>query len=349
MLHPEVYRHKREAMAALETQPFFTSLVRAPKPSGEIVWRSMRYTRVAGYDGRLLAYLACGRDVSVDMRYVQALEALAALKTPIDQPFESYVGEALRIGANLLGATYAGLAQSEGERQRFACLVPVDQAPSPELHSHALAHALDIARRGDGAVVETDGCLCSDVRAGSEIYGAVCFFGAKDPAQGPIPDIQRGFVRHVAQWIGMKIEIHRQHLSLRRSEAELQLIFDNVAQNIWRLDRSHRVRWANAGAAEAMGLNRESVVGASAAAFMQRLDPQWRTHGQDALNSLSSYYGVEAQYRRRGEAPQWTSTDFAPDLRGARGRADFAGRLHRHYGHERARGRAGGRHRRRRP
>jgi PAS domain S-box-containing protein len=324
VLHPEVYRHKRSAMAALETRPFVTSLVRAPKPSGEIVWRSMRYTRVTGFDGSLTAYLACGRDVSDQMRYIEALEALARVQTPIDQPFESFAAEALKIGAGLLGAPHAALARA-GERRRVVCLVSRDKPPAEALCERALAQAQEIARRPDDAVAELPAeaelaaCVGAPVRLGAEIYGAVCFFSPEAPAFGPLTEFQRSFVRHVAQWIGMKIEIHRQHLSLRRSEGELRLIFDNVSQNIWRLDRSHRVRWANAGAAQAMGLEPESVVGAPADAFMKRLDPKWRAHGEAAFGAQTPYYGVEAEFRQQGEAPQWTSTDFTPDNEGPEG------------------------------
>jgi len=325
VVHPEVHRHKRDAMAALQSQPFVTSLVRTPKPSGEIVWRSVRYTAVNGFDGRLVAYLACGRDVSDEVRYVEALEALAGVQTPIDLPFETFAAQALKIGAGLLGVPYAALSQSEGEQRRVACLVGPDKAPPPALGELALARASEIARRPEGAVSELHAeaglaaCIGVVVRAGAESYGAVCFFSDEPPAFGPITDIQRGFVRHIAQWIGMKIEIHRKHLSLRRSEAELRLIFDNVAQNIWRLDGLHRVRWANAGAAQSMGLDPRSVVGAPADAFMQRLDPKWRAHGEAAFGSQTAYYGVEAQFKPRGQAPQWTSTDFAPDNEGPDG------------------------------
>ena len=111
--------------------------------------------------------------------------------------------------------------------------------------------------------------------------------------------------------------------ALRRSEAELRLIFESVSQNIWRLDRACRVRWANAGAAGALGLTPETVVGASAEPILRRLDPQWRKHVEQAFGEQTPFYGVEAQYKQRGRAPQWTSTDFVPDPESGEGEASL--------------------------
>ena len=102
----------------------------------------------------------------------------------------------------------------------------------------------------------------------------------------------------------------------RRGEADYSVFFENISQNIWRLDRANRVLFANAGAAAALGLTPETVVGAAAEPLLRRLDPQWRKHVEQAFRTRTPCYGVEAQFLLRGRAPQWTSTDFVPDPTG---------------------------------
>lgn len=98
-----------------------------------------------------------------------------------------------------------------------------------------------------------------------------------------------------------------------RGEAAFRVFFESASQNIWRLDRAQRVLFANNGAAAALGLTPATAIGVSAEPLLRRLDPQWRKHVEQAFRTHRPYYGVEAQYKPRGQAPQWTSTDFVPD------------------------------------
>ena len=124
-------------------------------------------------------------------------------------------------------------------------------------------------------------------------------------------------MRHLAQWLGLKIESNFHHKALLLSEAELRLIFDNVSQNIWRLDGEHRVRRANAGAARALGRTTQDVVDASADRVKDRLDPNWRDHRIAALESNTPGYDVKGLSSAPGGVPIWTSTDVVPDQDGA--------------------------------
>ena len=130
-------------------------------------------------------------------------------------------------------------------------------------------------------------------------YSTVSFFSDKAPQFGSLIGLQRGFVRHLAQCLGLKIESNRHHKALLLSEAELRLIFDNVSQNIWRLDGEHCVRRASA----------DSVT--------DRLDPNWRDHSKAALESNPPRYGVKALSSASGGVSIWISTAIVPDQDGA--------------------------------
>ena len=153
----------------------------------------------------------------------------------------------------------------------------------------------------------------AQVRMSGAALATLGFFSIRPPRFGAFTDLQRGFVSHIAQWLALKWEIHRERKALLRSEAELRLIFDNVSQNIWRLDGERRVRRANAGAAHAMGRSAADVIGVSADDFLNRLDPNWRAQSRAALANRTARYGVEARSIASDGGVQWTSTDFFPN------------------------------------
>ena len=148
----------------------------------------------------------------------------------------------------------------------------------------------------------------AQVHVGGEVYGVIGFFAEADAGREPFSEFHRAFIRHLARWIGLKIEAHRQRQALRQSEAELRLIFDNVPQTLWRLDAAHAVRAANASAARALA----AEGGMDVDAFMQRLDPRWGEHSRAVLGAGRAIRGVVAQNPGADGAPQWTSTDIIP-------------------------------------
>jgi two-component system CheB/CheR fusion protein len=370
VMSAERYVDPQAAMADLVAQKTVERHIRYHKANGDIVWRSVVYTRMEGEDGATAAYLACGRDISEQVRYVTALEELSALETPIDESFETFARTALTIGSQFLGLSYGLLSEVDAEHHRTVSYVgpglstlregiPVflphdlcqrvctadrnglclfktnedcDTAASRSVVESGLAEVVD-ASLCDFVLAETriaaqsrderpvhvsdlGGNLHSyigmQVRASGRTFGTVSFFAERPGRFGPISELQLGFVRLLARWIGLKIDAHRQHQALLKSEAELQLMFDSVPQSIWHIDATRTVRRANAAAAATMRCSTDEAVGARIDDFMTSVDCGWMEDGRSVLETQTPRRGVVERRVDPTIGTRWISTDIIP-------------------------------------
>lgn len=372
VMSPERYVDPQAAMTELLTQKTVERHVRHPRANGDIAWRSVVYTRVESDDGETTAYLACGRDISEQMRYVTALEELSALETPIDEPFETFARTALAIGSQFLGLSYGLLSEVVDDHHRTVSYVgpgltalregipiflphdlcqrtctversglclfrengngdrtdPLANAEAgPEeladasLCEFVLAGTRVAARSGDDRpvhVTDISGRLHTyigmGVRTSGHTYGTVSFFAERAGRFGSITDLQLGFVRLLARWIGLKIDAYRQHQALLQSETELQLMLDSVPQSIWHIDATRKVRRANAAAVAAMQGATGETSGGSVDGFMSNVDTNWWDDSRRVLDTQAAHHGVVGRYDDGTGGTHWTSTDIIPHL-----------------------------------
>ena len=372
VLGPERYADPRAAMDELATKKTVERTVRYRRANGTVVWRSVVFTRMDAEDGRIAAYLACGLDISEQMRYVNALEALSAVEAPIDEPVGLFVHAALEIGTRFLGLAFGLLSEVEGEHHRIVSRVGVGLPALAEGASVYLPHDLcdktcAVAKSGlclfkshpslrlPELAPITDACygdaadavLCEfvlagtqmaarsrddrpiqvadmggelstyigmRVRASGETYGTVSFFSDDAPKFGPLNELQRGFVRQLAQWIGLKLDAHRQHTALLQSEVELRLMFDSVPQDVWHVDAAGKVRRANAAAAALMRRSVDDVVGAAVDDVVPAIDSRWQENNREVLETRRPLYGVVERRIDPDGKPRWISTDRVPHV-----------------------------------
>ena len=148
--------------------------------------------------------------------------------------------------------------------------------------------------------------------AQGKAHAGVSFYSETGPKFGPLTSIQRGFVKQIAQWIGLKVEAHATHQGeLLRKESKLRLIFDSVPQSLWLIDADHRIIRANTAAAASAGQAPDAVVGADINAVLS-CDPEWRQSNEAALASGNACFNVVARTVEPGGTARWTSTDRIP-------------------------------------
>ncbi|MCW2286171.1 PAS domain S-box-containing protein [Rhodoblastus acidophilus] len=332
VLDAESYTEKKNAVAILARYQMASMRTRVASPTGVITHRHINISCIHNDRGEIVSYIACGRDVSEETRYAEALKELSALESHIDEPIETAAGAVLDIGARFLGLEQGLLLQIDTAGERIvshAGLGGLDHAVgsiiklpqslrNPGVGSYG---AKSLVKEGDAPTFDKlveapnngpTSYIGKPVRCSGALYGMVCFLSDRPPLYGPFTDVQRGFIEHLAQWIGLKIEARRQHEALLQSEAELRLIFDNVPANIWRMDSQHRVMRANAAAARAVPSSLNAADGETIEAQMQQLDAQWLEHDDEIMRSGQPLYGIVSHSSGPGNQRRWTSTDKIP-------------------------------------
>ncbi|PPQ40619.1 hypothetical protein CH337_04670 [Rhodoblastus acidophilus] len=350
---PEAISHVSEAVEKLKTECKFETLVRTPRAGGGEIWRTIIYTSVQDDDGTVLGYVACGRDVSEQVRHVAALKELSAIEGDLNRPVQEAVQPALDIGLRLLGLDRALASEVVGDRHRVIAAAGIAGAQLPPGAMIRLPQ--DLCDRSCGmpeagvchfepsddvrwppvaagaqarSNVSEDGDFCEFALCGAQLEGlatyiampahahgkvySVSFFSEKGPKFGPLTSIQRGFVKQLGQWIGLKVEAHQAHHALLRSEGKLRLLFDSVPQSIWLVDSDRRVLRANRAAAVTLGKTPDELAGASIDSMAAHPDPQWRAHNEAAFASGRALFNVVAQETGADGATRWTSTDRIP-------------------------------------
>jgi two-component system CheB/CheR fusion protein len=350
---PEAIPHLREAVETLKTERKFETLVRVSRPEEGDNWRNVIYSPVQDDDGAVIAYVACGRDVSEQMRHVAALKELSAIDGDLNGPLERTIRPALEIGLRVLGLERAVASEVVDDHHRVISAageqdagltagtdiwLPHDLcdgacgAPQAATCRIEAAGGLCWPRLAPGAQARStmldDADLCEIALAGAKpadsatyigirphpqgaVSAVVSFYSDKGPRFGPLTSIQRGFVKQIAQWIGLKVEAHKTHQALLRKESKLRLIFDSVPQSLWLIDAEHRILRANRAAAASVGRPADDVVGADIGAVLA-VDREWRARNQAALASGRAVYNIVAQTTGPGGAARWTSTDRIP-------------------------------------
>jgi len=171
-------------------------------------------------------------------------------------------------------------------------------------------------REGRAEVVETETGSATYIgirpQTHGKVYAAVSFFAEEGPKYGPLTTIQRGFVKQIAQWIGLKIEAHNAHQALLRNEGKLRLLFNSVPQSIWLIDGQRRVLRANRAAAERVGRTPDDVVGMDIDSALAPLDAEWRAQNDEALRTGAASTNVLTQVREPDGTARWLSTDRIP-------------------------------------
>ncbi|MBB4197858.1 PAS domain S-box-containing protein [Rhodoblastus sphagnicola] len=350
---PEAISHVNEAVDTLKTERKFETLVRTGRADGGEIWRTIIYTPVQDDDGTTLGYVACGRDVSEQVRHVAALKELSAIEGDLNRPVQEAVQPALDIGLRLLGLERALATEVVEDRHRLIAAAgaqDMDLQPgemiwlpqdlcdrtcgTPQAGACRFGETGVLCWPGITAgaearsIVSDDGDLCEFALVGAQWPGpatyigmpahahgkvyAVSFFSDKGPKFGPLTSIQRGFVKQLAQWIGLKVEAHNAHNALLRSEGKLRLLFDSVPQAIWLIDSEHRVLRANRAAAATVGRTPDEVVGAVIDSMSALSDPAWRAANDKALQSGRGLYNVVTHATEANGTTRWTSTDRIP-------------------------------------
>lgn len=366
-LAPETLPHVRAAVEALETERKYETLIHRQRADGGEIWRTVIFAPVQDDDGATIAYVACGRDVSEQVRHVAALKELSAIEGDLNLPVQEAIRPALEIGLRILGLDRALATEVAGDHHRVigvvggpddglapgtpvwlphdlcnrACGTPAAGtcrfcAPEgtswPQIAPNAEAQAtcpedgdlceivLDGAhislRDGRAELVETEKGSATYIgirpQTNGKVYAAVSFFSDAGPKFGPLTNIQRGFVKQIAQWIGLKIEAHNAHQALLRNESKLRLLFNSVPQSIWLIDADRRVLRANLAAASTVGLSPDDVVGMDIDSVLAPLDANWRAHNEEALTTGRASTNVLTQSTDADGAVRWTSTDRIP-------------------------------------
>ena len=353
-LAPESIVHLREAMERLKTDRKFETLVYRARADGDDIWRNVIFSPVHDDDGTTIAYVACGRDVSEQVRHVAALKELSAIEGDLNGPVEKAIQPALEIGLRVLGLERAIASEVVGDHHRVISSAGAPGAAAPpgtaiwlpdDLCDRTCGTPQEGRCRFDaaggpcwphipaGAEAQStslgDADLCEIAldntgRAGSgtyigirphapgKAYAVVSFFSDTGPKFGPLTGIQRGFVKQIAQWIGLKIEAHKAHQALLRNEADLRLLFDNVPQSIWLIDSRRRVLRANRAAAATVGLTPDEAVGQAIDALPASPDRQWLEGHAEALASGRALYNDVARAPAADGTTRWTSTDRIP-------------------------------------
>jgi len=366
-LAPETISHVREAIEALKTERKFETLIYRHRADGSEIWRTVIFAPVQDDNGETIAYVACGRDVSEQVRHVAALKELTAIEGDLNLPLQEAIRPALEIGLRILGLDRALASEFVGDHHRVlsavgapedglapgssvwlphdlcnktcgtpeegTCRFAATGAPcwpriSPGAEAHAacpedgdlceivMAGAQMTLRDGRAELVETEKGSATYIgirpQANGKVYAAVSFFSDTGPKFGPLTNIQRGFVKQIAQWIGLKIEAHNAHQALLRNEGKLRLLFDSVPQSIWLVDAERRVLRANRAAAETVGRTPDEVVGMDIDTVLAPLDAGWRERNDEALRTSRASYNVLTQTMDGDGAIRWTSTDRIP-------------------------------------
>ncbi|MCW2274366.1 PAS domain S-box-containing protein [Rhodoblastus acidophilus] len=366
-LAPETLSHVRAAIEALKTERKYETLIHRQRADGGEIWRTVIFAPVQDDEGATIAYVACGRDVSEQVRHVAALKELSAIEGDLNLPVHEAIRPALEIGLRILGLDRALASEVAGDHHRVIGVVGAQDealapgtpiwlphdlcnrscgAPEPETCRFCSSEGSSWPQIAPGAEAYAncpeDEDLCEIVLAGAQlslrdgraelvetergsatyigirpqtrgkVYAAVSFFSDSGPKYGPLTNIQRGFVKQIAQWIGLKIEAHNAHQALLRNESKLRLLFNSVPQSIWLIDAERRVLRANRAAASTVGRTPEDVVGMDIDSVLAPLDADWRAHNDEALTAGRASYNVLTQAVEPDGAVRWTSTDRIP-------------------------------------
>lgn len=143
-------------------------------------------------------------------------------------------------------------------------------------------------------------------------FGTLSFFSEETTAARSFSEIQRGFVRQLAQWIGLKIDAHDHHQALLRSEMQLKSVFNRMPQRIWHIDSQNRIVGANAAAEETFQTAIDATEGAGADGFMSAIDAGWSEHSTRVIDDRVPLYGVSEQLVDTPTGKRWISTDLIP-------------------------------------
>lgn len=322
VMTPTQYEGCLQAMKRLKPKEAENLQFRLEAADGTVRWRVKNISCVANEQNEIVSYIAAGYDISEQMRYVEALRALAEVESPVDEPIETAIRPVLEIGAKFLGLERGVLGEIRDGNFR---VVSYFGPPTPEFEPGTVIPADtaicaaslfrdDTAPSPNQPIDQADAPICIgfSVRSAGKPFGTVCFLSNKRPLYGPFTEIQRGFVKLIGQWINLKIEGLNQHQALRKNEAHLKLIFDNVPARIWHLDDQHRILRENAAAAHWVGKPVEDVENALVADVIPYVEDAWFAEDSEIINSGLPRYGI-TRHQAMGESPpRWTSIDKIP-------------------------------------
>ena len=310
-------------------------------PLGSQAWRDDVIRAIGGDRGGVVEFQATGRDMTDEVRYRDALEALIDSSDEPDPDFELRLGNFLRVGADYLKLESGVLARVDGADYAaeftFGPVMPVhekdrrvacaDVACKLVIESGSIVVLPDVSdsplRDHDIRVAHgLKAYVGAPVRVNGNLYGTLSFFSTRSPLPVPPTETEIGFVRLLARWIGYKIERRNQIVALHESEQQLDLIFNNVPARIWFKDDTNRILRLNRTAAESMGVE----IGAAQGADTRDLFPEMAAkHHEDDLEVIDGgkpVLGIVERYTPASGAHGWIKTDKIPhvdETTGARG------------------------------
>lgn len=305
--------------------------VRHQAPDGRDQWRDVTVRAIGGEDGKVAVFQKTGRDATKSTNYLTALKALIDTPDGADYSYDDWLGKYLDIGKTYFGVEHASLSRME----EGVALITAYSGDKTELYPDGVREdfknslCAEVAKSGD-IIVEHDllngdfnkstnatklgvkSYIAAPVEIDGDLYGVVEFFSHNQTRQEPFSGQDIGFLRLMAQWMRYKFERISQLTAIRRSEQELQHIFDHVPARIWYKNDKNIILRLNKTAAESMGQSVEEIVGTDTHDIFPDQTEEYHQDDLDVLASGEPKIGTVEPYSPSKGQHGWVRTDKVP-------------------------------------
>lgn len=196
----------------------------------------------------------------------RAMRALYEASSVVATSLEERLQRVLELGCRYFSLPYGLISEVQGDRYIIRHVAAVGAAPRAEpgeqhrlgdvicaqtvLGDEAVAfgdagsRALELATHPTGEKVYAHAYVGARISTGGQPYGSLCFYAVEGPDRR-FEEIDREFVRLIAQWVSRELTEHQLRAELRGKAEELTLITNSVDAGIAYSDRDLILRYAN--------------------------------------------------------------------------------------------------------
>ncbi|MEM6683818.1 MAG: ATP-binding protein, partial [Pseudomonadota bacterium] len=324
-------RQYRKELKALKPGELVTQRKRQTLEDGQEVYREGSIRAIGDNSGKVAELQSTSRNATNEIKYLEALEGLLETSQTPDNAHDEAISAFLAAGCKYFALEHGMLKRADGKRfmlEAYCGPAPdafrtgrMTNAPD-NLCAHVVKskkplfeHDLFNSKFSDHPAVTQQSCAAyigAPIYKDGQVYGSVCFFQLEAPRLDAFSTPEVGFILLLSRWLGYKIERQDQLAALRRSETELQRIFNHVPARIWYKDDKNTILRLNETAAASMNVSVAEATGASTYDLFPEMARKYHDDDLNALESAEAKLGIVEQYTPASGEHGWVTTDKVP-------------------------------------